>query len=79
MGYTPTNIRKAPSTNSEIITTLSSTQEVVVISEDNDWYEIKLNDGSSGFVASWLTKEVSADTTNAKEVLEDTSTTHLAK
>ncbi|MDN6293483.1 MAG: N-acetylmuramoyl-L-alanine amidase [Alkalibacterium gilvum] len=78
VGYTPTNIRKAPSTNSEIITTLSSTQEVVVISEDNDWYEIKLNDGSSGFVASWLTKEVSADTTNAKEVLEDTSTTHYA-
>ncbi|GEK90876.1 N-acetylmuramoyl-L-alanine amidase [Alkalibacterium kapii] len=78
IGDTPTNIRKAPSTDSNILMTVKSPEKFYVLSEKNDWYEIELSDGSRGFVASWVSEIVPDTTSDAKDSLPDTLTSHYA-
>ncbi|WP_161877841.1 N-acetylmuramoyl-L-alanine amidase [Alkalibacterium sp. MB6] len=59
VGINPTNIRRAPSTDSDIVTTISEVTEFAVVDELDDWYQIELPDGQFGFVASWVTESVS--------------------
>lgn len=78
VGTDPTNIRYEPTTDAEILTTIRSAEEFDVLSEENDWFEIELTDGSRGFVASWVTETISAETVSAEEALPDTSASHYA-
>ncbi|WP_080844727.1 SH3 domain-containing protein [Cytobacillus gottheilii] len=49
-----TNIRASTSTSSAVVERAHAGQVFEAISLKNDWYEIKLNDGSTGFVAGWI-------------------------
>lgn len=49
-----TNIRKGPSTGSSVIYRANQGDSFDVISVKNDWYEISLPNGSTGFVAGWI-------------------------
>ncbi|EXJ22638.1 N-acetylmuramoyl-L-alanine amidase [Alkalibacterium sp. AK22] len=58
IGMNPTNIRSSPDANAPLVQTVSSVETYMVIGEENSWYEIELSDGSTAFVASWLTEPV---------------------
>lgn len=52
--YNGTNIRSEANVRSSVIERGSSGDTFPVISKNGDWYEIKLEDGSAGFVAGWV-------------------------
>ncbi len=49
-----TNIRKSAGTQSEVIERADQGESFKIISIENDWYEIKLTNGNSGFIAGWI-------------------------
>ena len=49
-----TNIRKSPSTQSTILDRANQGDAFETIYFENDWYQIKLKNGQTGYVASWL-------------------------
>jgi hypothetical protein len=61
------NLRENPSTTSSIVTTIAPNTPIVVLalSEDNSWYEIQLDDGTTGWVAAFL---VSINTTHITRI-----------
>lgn len=61
LGMNPTNIRSHPDTGAPLVQTVSSLGEYTVVGEENSWYEIEMADGSTAFVASWLTEPVTAE------------------
>ncbi|MBK8020264.1 MAG: SH3 domain-containing protein [Chloroflexi bacterium] len=48
------NIRSCSATTCDIVAAATPDQVFDVVGEDNDWYEIALGDGGTGFIASWL-------------------------
>jgi hypothetical protein len=48
-------LRRSPTTAGSIIMELSSAVPLLVIGDTGDWQRVVLPDGTSGFVASWLT------------------------
>lgn len=48
------NVRSGPSLQDTIITTLPNHTVLPVIAQQNDWVQVKLPDGKSGWVANWL-------------------------
>lgn len=53
--YDNTNIRDKASLGSEVIAQGNRYDAFDVLDEKNGWFQIKLPDGSSGFIAGWLT------------------------
>lgn len=51
-GYNSTNIRSAPDVSAEKIGEAANGQSFEVISQKGDWYEVKLENGLSGFIYS---------------------------
>lgn len=49
-----TNIRKGPGTGTTVIHRANQGDTFPVLSVKNDWYEIKLPNGSTGYVAGWI-------------------------
>lgn len=49
-----TNIRKQANVQSDVIQRANEGDSFSVISVKNDWYEIKLKNGKTGFVAGWI-------------------------
>ncbi|MGD6991575.1 SH3 domain-containing protein [Sutcliffiella horikoshii] len=49
-----TNIRSAPSTDSNVILRADEGEEFSIVAVEDNWYKIKLHDGSEGFVAGWI-------------------------
>lgn len=49
-----TNIRSEPSLNSQVIERANSGTTYEVVTLKNDWYEVRLSNGKSGFVAGWI-------------------------
>jgi N-acetylmuramoyl-L-alanine amidase len=49
-----TNIRKEPTSQSEVVLRAEEGETFSVNSVQNDWYEIKLKDGSTGYIAGWI-------------------------
>jgi len=49
-----TNIRKKPTTKAKVIAQANANHTYEVISQLNDWYEIKLENGQNGYIASWV-------------------------
>lgn len=50
------NIRSGPSTDSTKIASAVKGDKFEYVSTQGDWYQILLQDGTKGWVASWLTK-----------------------
>ncbi|MGG3469299.1 SH3 domain-containing protein [Neobacillus pocheonensis] len=49
-----TNIRKQANVQSDVVQRVNEGDTFSVISVKNDWYEIKLKNGKTGFVAGWI-------------------------
>jgi N-acetylmuramoyl-L-alanine amidase len=49
-----TNIRKDPTVQSNVVSRAQEGESFPIKAIQNDWYEIKLPNGSSGFIAGWL-------------------------
>ncbi|MDF2858344.1 MAG: N-acetylmuramoyl-L-alanine amidase [Neobacillus sp.] len=49
-----TNIRKSPTVESEVLHRANEGETYSVNKVENNWYEITLGNGSSGFVAGWI-------------------------
>ncbi|WP_060665148.1 SH3 domain-containing protein [Bacillus sp. CHD6a] len=49
-----TNIRSAPSTDSKVILRADEGEEFSIVGLEDNWYKIKLQDGSEGYVAGWI-------------------------
>ncbi|MCA1057927.1 SH3 domain-containing protein [Rossellomorea aquimaris] len=52
--YNGTNVRSDASTSANVLLRATSGDSFPVKSKDGDWYEVRLPDGSSGFVAGWV-------------------------
>ncbi|GAB2317805.1 N-acetylmuramoyl-L-alanine amidase [Alkalibacterium sp. s-m-22] len=61
IGMGPTNLRQGPGTDTPIVTTVSDVSEYSVIEETDDWYGIRLTDGTLVYVASWLAEIVESN------------------
>jgi N-acetylmuramoyl-L-alanine amidase len=68
--YNGTNIRKQPNTQSAILERASSGNTYEAVRLANDWYEILLSDGQTGYVASWLITTESSTTQSKKQGLD---------
>ncbi len=60
------NVRSEPSTTSSIIMQLTLNTEVQVLSEENSWYKIKVND-KEGYVASTLLSDTKQETSRGSD------------
>lgn len=49
-----TNIRNKPTSQSEVLKRAKEGETFPISGVQNDWYEIKLNDGSTGYIAGWI-------------------------
>ncbi|QFT90002.1 N-acetylmuramoyl-L-alanine amidase LytC precursor [Bacillus sp. THAF10] len=49
-----TNIRSAPTTSAKVVHRANKGEEYPIVEIENDWYKIKLTDGSEAFVAGWI-------------------------
>ncbi|MFO8069926.1 MAG: N-acetylmuramoyl-L-alanine amidase [Alkalibacterium sp.] len=78
VGGTPANIRLKPTTDAEILTTLRTAEEFEVLTEENEWYQIELANGTKGFVAGWITETITTESVSAKEVSLTTEPSHYA-
>lgn len=56
------NVRKGPSTNYAVITTLKNGSTVTVLETTGDWYQIRLASGTEGFVIARCLKVSTAST-----------------
>jgi len=52
--HSGTNIRKDPTTQSNVVQRAKEGESYPIIGVENDWYEIKLSNGTNGFIAGWL-------------------------
>ncbi|MHC0035795.1 SH3 domain-containing protein [Pseudoneobacillus sp. C159] len=49
-----TNIRSGPSVENDVILRANKGEQFSVINLKGEWYGIKLNDGTTGFIAGWI-------------------------
>jgi len=53
-----TNVRSGPSTSHAIIGRVQAGERYAVVKQEQDWFQIRLSDGSLGYVAGWLVNAV---------------------
>lgn len=53
-----TNLRSGPGTNYDIVGRVQAGEKYAIVKKVEDWFQIKLQDGSTAYIAGWL---VSAD------------------
>lgn len=49
-----TNIRSGPGTDTAILGRVQTGEKLALIAKSGDWYQIKLANGQTGYIASWL-------------------------
>ncbi|WP_040228903.1 N-acetylmuramoyl-L-alanine amidase [Bhargavaea cecembensis] len=62
--YDGTNIRSEPSTSGKVVLRAAAGQAFGTLGQEDDWYRIRLDDGTEAYVASWV---VSADSADAEK------------
>lgn len=62
------NIRSGPGLTYTITSNISSNTKLPVLKEQDNWYQVQLPDGKSGWLASWLVKPVAANTQNSTAI-----------
>lgn len=65
-----TNIRSSATTISDVVKRVNAGEELVVIAEQSDWYEIQLEDGHSAYIAKWVVSS-NNDQSNMAEPTEE--------
>lgn len=50
------NLRSAPTEEASVLQKITKDETMVVQKVENQWYNVKLNDGTIGWVASWVVK-----------------------
>jgi len=48
------NLRSQPTTDSELISTLTQGASLTLLEQQGDWYRVKTSEGNEGWVAGWL-------------------------
>lgn len=49
-----TNIRTQASTSAEVVARANAGEQLTVIAKQDDWYQVTLPNGATGFIASWV-------------------------
>ncbi|MDO9534928.1 MAG: N-acetylmuramoyl-L-alanine amidase [Bacillota bacterium] len=52
------NVRSSPGANFPLIAQVKCGQKLAIVGEQDDWYEVSLPDGRTGWIARWLTAVV---------------------
>ncbi|MDR9503679.1 SH3 domain-containing protein [Brevibacillus agri] len=68
------NVRSGPSLQDAVVTTLPNKTVLPVISTKNDWVQVKLPNGQSGWVANWLVSAQQQPAPAAAKTVESTTT-----
>ncbi|HLQ73012.1 MAG TPA: N-acetylmuramoyl-L-alanine amidase [Bacillota bacterium] len=58
-------LRSGPGESYSIISNVSSDETLSVLKEKDNWYYVELNDGTTAWIASWLTSEPLEETSEA--------------
>ncbi|WP_099221495.1 N-acetylmuramoyl-L-alanine amidase [Listeria costaricensis] len=53
------NVRSGPGLAYDVTSQVRKGTNLKVIGEENDWYQVRLEDGNTGYVASWLVENTS--------------------
>lgn len=64
VGSSSVNIRTSPSTDAEVLTSANPGESFTYLGSEGDWYEIQLDNDTTGYIASWV---VSLDTVSTTE------------
>ncbi|MGN7468489.1 SH3 domain-containing protein [Brevibacillus sp. SAFN-007a] len=68
------NVRSGPSLQSAVITSVPNKTVLPVLSAQNDWVQVKLPNGQSGWVANWLVSAQQSPAPAAAGTVESTTT-----
>jgi N-acetylmuramoyl-L-alanine amidase len=49
-----TNVRSGPGTTYDIVTRVQNGERFAIVKQEDDWFQIRLSDGKTGYVAGWL-------------------------
>ncbi|MCG5102801.1 N-acetylmuramoyl-L-alanine amidase [Oceanobacillus alkalisoli] len=72
------NIRSGPTLEYAVIAGASQGETFNTISKSGDWINVELNNGNTGWIASWLTSSSGASTASSSEQATETATTQVA-
>ncbi|OPX90158.1 N-acetylmuramoyl-L-alanine amidase [Pelotomaculum sp. PtaB.Bin117] len=62
------NIRTGPGTDNNVLTQVGLAERLTVLGKSGDWYQVKISNGSTGWVAGWLVALESAGTANEPDI-----------
>ena len=48
--------RKGPDTSYSVVAKVKKGETVTILAEENDWFQVKLTDGKTGWIANYLVK-----------------------
>ena len=65
--YDGTNLRSSPNSQASVVERAGSGSTFDVVGTSGDWYEIRLSDGASAFVANWIVSSKKGGTSPAPE------------
>ena len=68
VGDIDTNIRNIPSTEGDLIYTAQPREQFEFIDSSEDWYHIRLDENTTGYVAAWVSSIIEEETTEAEEI-----------
>ncbi|MBG9789729.1 stage II sporulation protein P [Brevibacillus laterosporus] len=63
-----TNLRSGPGTNYAVVGNVQPGQVYPIVQSEGDWYEIRLADNSTAYIASWIVDRVQSDTNQPANV-----------
>ena len=80
MGNTSTNIRSLPSTEGEVIYTAQPGEKFEFIENSEDWYHIRIDENTTGYVAAWVSSIVEeTQETEQTETITETNEAQYAR
>lgn len=79
IGHTDINVRSQPNTGSSITATAPAGSTYPYLGTENGWHSIQLNDGSTGYVASWLTQVNPVTAVEEPQTAPQSSATNISE
>lgn len=69
--YNGTNLREEPSTSSNVVVHANAGEKFSIISSKDDWYEVKVDENTSAFVANWVVSTNEQNTSGQEKKQEE--------